>query len=195
MGRKMLIINASLVERQLLTDIFSSEYEVVGAKTQEQALLILNKNNIDIIIADTSGAEIGEESLVGVIRNLKNYKRVPIIALTVNSPSAQEKAVSEGANDFITRPFSASALKNRIKNACCHYDCEVNLPYLLETFSGGAAVYKVSKNGIDTIYCTQGIANLVGKVIQNCPDDEKMSATDKFRQNIRTSCALRSNTA
>ena len=53
-----------------------------------------------------------------VCRRIREFSQIPIIMVTANT-SEEEKAIglNAGANDYVTKPFSASELLTRVRAA------------------------------------------------------------------------------
>jgi CheY-like chemotaxis protein len=98
-------------------------FKVQRAANGEQAINILDQENCDLILMDTqmpimNGFEAAKSIRKGeVFKNFKNFKRIPILALTGdNSEEALVKALEHGMNDLISKPISPSALVDVVKN-------------------------------------------------------------------------------
>jgi len=92
-------------------------YETITAKDGLEAKKILADVHIDILVTDLHMPNFDGLELIQFIRN--NLKRTfPIIMLTrVGSDDIVLRAFEEGADDYITKPFSPKELSIRIKKA------------------------------------------------------------------------------
>ncbi len=90
-------------------------FSIASVKDGAEALAIIESFKPDLLITDilmplTSGLE-----LIGIIRSNPNNK-IPILVLSsVDQEDTVFEALSLGADDFITKPFTPSELNNRIK--------------------------------------------------------------------------------
>jgi len=92
-------------------------YETVTARDGLEAKKILAEQNIDLLVTDLHMPNIDGLELIQHIRN--DLKRTfPIIMLTrVGSDDIVLSAFEQGADDYITKPFSPKELSIRIKKA------------------------------------------------------------------------------
>lgn len=115
----ILVIDDDIAVRTSLMLLLQGEkYNVVTASTQDEALNILNKEEISLIILDlnfsieTSGKE-GMELLQN-IRTINLF--VPVILLTGwGTIELAVQGMKHGANDFINKPWSNEHLLQSIK--------------------------------------------------------------------------------
>ena len=94
----------------------SSGYEVVQAETGEEALEIIEKEKIDLVLLDLMLPGIDGLEVLKRIRSNETYKRLPIIMLTAKSEEIDTVLGLEmGADDYISKPFGVHELSARIK--------------------------------------------------------------------------------
>lgn len=100
-----------------LSKILSEEYFVISASSGEEALLILEKNNIDLIISDVMMEEMDGFELCGKIKTDINISHVPVILLTAKTDTESKiKGLESGADAYIEKPFSPFHLKAQLRN-------------------------------------------------------------------------------
>lgn len=88
-------------------------YDILKAYNGNEALGLLEKNNIQLIILDIMMPELdGME----VCRRVRTTKNIPIIILSAKA-SELDKVIglSTGADDYVTKPFSTVELIARVK--------------------------------------------------------------------------------
>ncbi|HGC8893529.1 TPA: response regulator transcription factor [Streptococcus agalactiae] len=74
----------------------------------------LNFNNFDLILLD---ANLPDGSGFDFLKWLRGFSDLPVIMITVKDEDEYViKGLSQGADDYITKPFSLSVLKARIDN-------------------------------------------------------------------------------
>ncbi len=84
---------------------------VISASSGEEALQILEKNNIDLIISDVMMEEMDGFELCGKIKSNINVSHAPVILLTTNTAESKIKGtIGMPPNDFIK--------VTRLKKAC-----------------------------------------------------------------------------
>lgn len=108
---KILIVEDNIEIHNLIKNILEREkYIVYNAYSGTEALMILEKERIDLILLDLilpgkSGEEI-----------IDRIKDIPIIVISAKiSVQDKIKALLNGANDYITKPFDSDELVTRVK--------------------------------------------------------------------------------
>ena len=100
-----------------LSKILSEEYFVISASSGEEALQILEKNNIDLIISDVMMEEMDGFELCGKIKSNINISHVPVILLTAKTDTESKiKGLEAGADAYIEKPFSPFHRKAQLLN-------------------------------------------------------------------------------
>lgn len=100
-----------------LSKILSEEYFVISASSGEEALPILEKNTIDVIISDVMMEEMDGFELCGKIKSNINISHVPVILLTAKTDTESKiKGLEAGADAYIEKPFSPFHLKAQLRN-------------------------------------------------------------------------------
>lgn len=91
----------------------SQGYTTLLADTGERGLALLASQGADIVILDLGLPDRdGQE----VLRELRQWSRVPVIVLTVRASETQKVALLDaGANDYVTKPFGIEELMARIR--------------------------------------------------------------------------------
>jgi DNA-binding response OmpR family regulator len=88
-------------------------FEVVTAMDGEEALNIFNRENIHLIVLDLMLPKITGEEVCSRIRATSS---VPIIMLTAKADEDERiEGISIGADDYLTKPFSARELVVRVR--------------------------------------------------------------------------------
>lgn len=92
----------------------ASGYQVYIASNGHEALDIINKNHIDLIVLDLMLPDISGYEICEKIRNMNIL--TPIIMLTARSQENDKiKGLEIGADDYLTKPFSIRELTARIQ--------------------------------------------------------------------------------
>lgn len=102
------------IEYALQTDQFS----YVAVETGQSALDILVSKPIDLIILD-----LGLPDLDGIeiIQKVREWSQIPIIVVSARDQDKEKvNALDIGADDYLTKPFSANELLARIRVAIRH---------------------------------------------------------------------------
>lgn len=108
---KILIVEDDLSIHNILQEILKQEnYAVYNAYSGTEAMLILEKNQVDLIILDLMLPGLSGEEII------KRVNYTPIIVLSAKITSKDKtNCLLKGANDYITKPFDKEELLARIK--------------------------------------------------------------------------------
>ena len=93
-------------------------YEVLHAATGQEALDATALENPDVLVLDLGLPDIDG---VEVCRRIRSWSAVPIIVLTAEGSDERKlRAFDEGADDYVTKPFSMPELVARVGVALRH---------------------------------------------------------------------------
>ena len=99
-------------------NLVAREFEVLLAKSGEEALELAEQSLPDVIILDINMPDLDG---IEVCRRLRAWTDIPIIMLSVRGDDSDKvTALNEGADDYITKPFSIEELLARIRVALRH---------------------------------------------------------------------------
>ena len=109
--KTILIVEDDTDIHNLIKEILQNEkYNVIDSYSGTEALMHIEKDKIDLILLDLMLPGLNGEEIV------KRVKDVPIIVISAKiSPEDKVRVLLDGANDYITKPFSKEELLARIK--------------------------------------------------------------------------------
>ena len=85
------------------------QYKVLDAYSGTEALMLIEKENINLILLDLMLPGLNGEEII------KKVKNIPIIVISAKiSPEDKVNVLLNGANDYITKPFNKDELLARI---------------------------------------------------------------------------------
>jgi signal transduction histidine kinase/DNA-binding response OmpR family regulator len=116
-GQVILIVDDHLEIREYIKSIIEDEFQILEAKDGKKALEILSNKEVDLIITDLMMPFIDGFELLEKLKEDEKLKTIP--ALVVSARITEEdknKVLSSGVNDFLSKPFNAQELLQRIKN-------------------------------------------------------------------------------
>ncbi len=107
MSKTILIVDDSASIRHAVNvTLQSANYSTVIAVDGQDAIDMLDGKVIDLVITDLNMPNVDGIQLISKIRNLENYKFVPILMLTTESQMDKKmKAKEAGATGWIVKPF------------------------------------------------------------------------------------------
>jgi two-component system KDP operon response regulator KdpE len=111
---RVLVVDDEEQIRRALRSILSTRgYALAMAATAEEALLKAIDAPPDLVILDLA---LPDRSGIEVCRELRTWMTAPILILSVRANEADKiQALDEGADDYLTKPFSAGELLARIR--------------------------------------------------------------------------------
>jgi diguanylate cyclase (GGDEF)-like protein len=114
---KVLIVDDDPLNRLVLDKTLNTEHEVFLVESGEKALTFVKTTQVDLIILDVVMPGIdGYEVLVQLKEN-PITQSIPVIFISANhSYEDESKGLELGAMDYITKPFSASIVRVRVRN-------------------------------------------------------------------------------
>ena len=114
--KKILVVDDEPDILELIKDILKSKYEVYTAKNVKEAVSILEKVKIDLIILDIMMPKIDGWDFLWMIRGSEKYREIPVIIVTARA-DAEDKLIGlkEGVKDYIVKPFLPNELINRVE--------------------------------------------------------------------------------
>ncbi len=109
--KKILVVEDDMDIHNLIKNVLEKErYDVISAYSGTEALLLIEKKDLDLILLDLMIPGLSGEEII------KKVKNIPIIVISAKISSEDKvNALSIGANDYITKPFDTNELLARIK--------------------------------------------------------------------------------
>jgi two-component system chemotaxis response regulator CheY len=116
--KKILIAEDSPTMRALIVSTIDAlgDYETFEAANGFEALRLLPREKVDLIITDINMPDINGLELVSFIRNNENYKKTPLFIIsTEGSERDREKGLALGADAYLVKPFTPDELQSLIQ--------------------------------------------------------------------------------
>lgn len=112
----ILIVEDNPELRSFLKDILSGSYKIIEATNGEEGLKNALQYMPDFIISDVMMPVMDGLDMVKAIKEDRNICHIPIILLSAKSSLDDRiSGLEQGIDDYITKPFSSTYLKTRIK--------------------------------------------------------------------------------
>jgi two-component system KDP operon response regulator KdpE len=113
---QILVIDDEIQIRKLLEiTLNSNDYRTIFAVNAKEGLSMVANHQPDLVILDLG---LPDEDGQEVLKRLREWYNNPIIILTVKSAEDEiVKALDNGANDYLTKPFRTQELLARIRTA------------------------------------------------------------------------------
>jgi two-component system chemotaxis response regulator CheY len=115
--KRILIIEDSPTMRSLLISSIEvlEGYEIIEAASGFEALRLLPKGWVDLIITDINMPEINGLELISYVKNTPHYRDIPLfIVSTERSERDMEKGLALGADEYLAKPFDPVRLQELV---------------------------------------------------------------------------------
>jgi len=117
-ARVLLVEDELPIRRFVGAALANAQYQLDEAGTGEQALQHAAQSPPDLVILDLGLPDMDGQD---VIRRLREWLSAPIIVLSARDQEQQKiTALDNGADDYLTKPFSTAELLARIRVALRH---------------------------------------------------------------------------
>jgi len=143
--RNLLIVDDELSVRESFRMIFKNEFHVFLAGSGKEALDLLEKEDIDIVLLDLLMPDIGG---MEILKNLKKKGEKPLVIVitAIRSVKTAVEAMKLGAYDYITKPFDIEEVRMIVSKASQTLKLQEEVNFLRKE-----------------VYKRYGIENLIGK--------------------------------
>jgi len=120
MKMKILVVDDDREIVESIAIFLSGEnYEVLRAYNGMDALAVLEKNEVHLVILDIMMPKLDG---VKTLMQLRESKNIPVILLSAKSEDADKiLGLTAGADDYVTKPFNPSELVARVKSQLRRY--------------------------------------------------------------------------
>lgn len=115
----ILIVDDTELNRVILSDILSPDYEIMEASTGLEAEGILTSHwmEISLILLDVVMPDMDGFGLLSLMNKNNWLQSVPAIMISADSSADNiDRAYDLGATDYITRPFDEMTVRRRVQN-------------------------------------------------------------------------------
>lgn len=122
--QKILVVDDSEMNRELLIDMLEDQYDMEEAENGTAALEILSqrRDEFSLVLLDIMMPEMNGLEVLSYINKYRWNERFAVIMISADdSPQKMQSAYQLGAFDYISRPFDSVIVKRRIANTMLLY--------------------------------------------------------------------------
>ena len=113
---KILVVDDSLVELKIIRKRLGEQYHVLLAASGAEALELLKKETVDLILLDILMPEMDGISVCKILKSAEATLEIPVLFLTALADSQSiVEGFTAGGQDYITKPFQEDEFRARVK--------------------------------------------------------------------------------
>jgi len=113
----VLVVEDSVAAAALITETLQGEFRIETASDGYQGFRRAMQLIPDVIITDLNMPRLDGSQLLRLLRSRPDLQHIPVLLLTANGDhTLRMRALSEGAQDYLQKPFSAQELRARVGN-------------------------------------------------------------------------------
>ena len=116
-GKQILIVEDNELNRAMLCEILSEEYQVLEAENGQEALEILriHGDTVALILLDVMMPVMDGYAFLDLVRQDPQLSLIPVIVTTQSGSEEDEvAALSHGATDFVPKPYRPQVILHRV---------------------------------------------------------------------------------
>ena len=114
--KMVLLVEDDLMNQITITKFIGRMHKVIVTDSSDEAMEIINKEKIDLILMDISinGSRDGLE-LTTILKSSTQFSNIPVIVTTAHAfKDDKDKALEAGCNSYLAKPFTKEVLLNMI---------------------------------------------------------------------------------
>ncbi|MFV0470223.1 MAG: two-component regulator propeller domain-containing protein [Dysgonomonas sp.] len=173
-GLKVLIVEDNKDLLELMSNTLRQEFVVLQSENGKEALDLLEKNYIDILVTDVLMPEMDGFELVAEMKQNVKFSHIPIIILSArHNIESKIEGYQTGADSYITKPFEMPILTANIKSLV------KNRKLQAQSFSsniGGIDVSQYVHNDTDKEFLEKVIETIETNILEK----EDFTTTDLY---------------
>ncbi|MDO4515570.1 MAG: EAL domain-containing protein [Bacillota bacterium] len=115
--KQILIVEDNELNRAILCEILSDDYQVLEAENGQEALDLLrqHRNSIALILLDVMMPVMDGYTFLGKVKEDPELALIPVIVMTQSDSEADEvSALAHGATDFVPKPYRPQVILHRV---------------------------------------------------------------------------------
>lgn len=115
MNKELILVveDDKAIRNLITTTLEANNYKYILAEKGESAILQAVSHNPDVVLLDLGLPDIDG---IEIIKKIRSWSCMPIVVISARSEDSDKiKALDEGADDYLTKPFSVEELLARIR--------------------------------------------------------------------------------
>jgi signal transduction histidine kinase/DNA-binding response OmpR family regulator len=116
-SQRILVVEDNQDLQSYIYSILAQSYQVTTADNGQEALALLEKTPVDLVLSDLMMPVMDGQALLENLKAKPSSQHLPIIMLTARPEAATKlKALRFGVDDYMTKPFNDEELLARVGN-------------------------------------------------------------------------------
>ncbi|MBA4490203.1 diguanylate cyclase [Paracoccus sp. S1E-3] len=113
----VMIVDDEIANIELIGAMLEEDYEILFARSGEQAIGIAKKTSLDLILLDVMMPGLDGYETCRRLKKDPDLANVPVIFTTgLDATEAEIEGLSAGAIDYVTKPVQPASLRRRVGN-------------------------------------------------------------------------------
>lgn len=115
--QRILIVDDEVANLKLLANSLNNDYTVQVANNGKRAIELCNRDTPpDLVLLDIKMPNMDGYEVIRLLKDNPNTSAIPVIFVTaLSTPESEEKGLSLGAVDYITKPYQMPVVQARIR--------------------------------------------------------------------------------
>jgi len=119
MALNILVVDDSAVMRKIIMKAISEgsfgNASISEAADGSEGLKVFDPNKFDLILADWNMPNLNGLDFIKKVREIKTSKKIVVMMITTEgSAGKMEEAMNNGADNYITKPFTSAQLEQKL---------------------------------------------------------------------------------
>ncbi|MBK5256664.1 MAG: diguanylate cyclase [Vicinamibacteria bacterium] len=115
LAQKVLIVDDSATNRQMLGDLLQADYTVLLGKNGHEGLRLAQEHLPDVMLLDVMMPEMDGYEVLHRLKDDARTASICVVFITgLDTPEAEERGLTEGASDYVTKPLHPTVVKARV---------------------------------------------------------------------------------
>lgn len=131
----ILIVDDEIYNREILAANFEDDYKVLQAQDGAEAIRLLQEHGdkLAVVLLDLNMPVKGGYEVLNFMKFMKYKTLIPVIIISAAKDEETEaRGLQEGADDFISKPFDGTIVRQRVRNAIELYAYKRSLRNMIE---------------------------------------------------------------
>ena len=117
MQATVLLVEDDMAQREMLSyNLEAAGYNVVTSDTGEDALILVDENDPDLIILDWMMPRLSGLETCRRLKSRPKTRNIPVLMLSARSEEVDRvRGLDTGADDYVVKPYAVAELMARVK--------------------------------------------------------------------------------